>query len=125
MGYFTPILINNDRLREIEADPQRFAEQVIRFASGGPAEWIDIPGAQALAPAHLDSFRVLVVTGGMFIEMDTSARPTRELLDGRPYQGEIVWSAWENAKHALNRMHRNMLERWRRPNHDDLDAQEG
>lgn len=115
MGYFTPILINNDRLREIEADPQRFAEQVIRFASGGPAEWIDIPGAQALAPAHLDSFRVLVVTGGMFIEMDTGSPETRRLLDGQPFQREIVWSAWENAKNTLNGMHRRLLDRWQRP----------
>lgn len=89
MGYNTTVLILNDQLGEITADPQRFVDALYHQIIGGRHRLV--PGQVTVMPtAHADQFRLYATQGNCITELSAGSRETMGLVHGEPFQRQLV-----------------------------------
>lgn len=83
MGFLTVLQLYHDRIHQIEADPNRFVEELLTALSHGDGDTIF--GQTTVMPyKHSDDPELYLLMGNCLTEMDPDSRTTQKNIENCP-----------------------------------------
>lgn len=110
MGFNTTLMVLNDRLDEIQQDPERFVTELVRVAAAGGETQDIMCQTRVMRPEHADVPRLYWTHGNSIIELSHYATDTERAAKSK-YGREFLLSALHDAKAKIELLEI-ALDRW-------------